>query len=73
VLVDIEAEPTWEKKGRKATRFQDSAELRHALEDALGRHGVRAVILDEAQHLMKVGTGDKLLDQLDWIKSMTNV
>jgi AAA domain len=73
VLVDIEAEPTWEKKGRKAARFQDSAELRQALEEALRRHGVRAVIIDEAQHLMKVGSGAKLLDQLDWIKSMTNV
>src|SRR3989442_923172 len=73
VLVDIEAEPTWEKKGRKAARFQDSSELRQALEDALRRYGVRAVIVDEAQHLMKVGTGAKLLDQLDWIKSMTNV
>jgi energy-coupling factor transporter ATP-binding protein EcfA2 len=73
VLVDIDAEPTWEKKGRKTTRFQDSAELRHALEDALRRHGVRAVVLDEAQHLMHVGTGARLLDQFDWIKSMTNV
>ena len=73
VMVDIEAEPTWEKKGRKTTRFQDSSELRHALEDAVRRHGVRAVILDEAQHLMHVGTGAKLLDQLDWIKSMSNV
>ena len=40
------------------------------------KRGVQAVILDEAQHLMKIGTGSnagKLLDQLDWIKSMTNV
>jgi hypothetical protein len=37
---------------------------------------VRAVILDEAQHLLKLGSdssGGKLLDQLDWLKSMTNV
>jgi energy-coupling factor transporter ATP-binding protein EcfA2 len=73
VLVDIEAEATWEKRGRKAARFQDAPELRHALEDAIRRYGVRAVILDEAQHLTQVGTGAKLLDQLDWIKSMTNV
>jgi len=44
VMVDIEAEPTWEQKGRKTTRFQDASELRHALEDAIRRHGVRAVI-----------------------------
>ena len=64
-LTVLEAEPTWEKKGRKTARFQDSSELRHAFEDAVRRYGVRAVILDEAQHLMKVGTGEKLLDQLD--------
>jgi DNA polymerase III delta prime subunit len=79
MLVDIEEEQTWQKKGRSRTKtaqFNDSPELRQALEDALVRRGVRAVILDEAQHLMKVGRGSsagKLLDQLDWIKSMTNV
>ena len=54
----------------------EKPELRLALEEALARREVRAVILDEAQHLMKVGSGrgaGKLLDQLDWIKSMTNV
>ncbi|MUG96989.1 AAA family ATPase [Scytonema sp. UIC 10036] len=80
MLVDIEATETWEKKGRgrssKTAQFNDSPELRHALEEAMVKRGVRAVILDEAQHLMKIGTGSsagKLLDQLDWIKSMTNV
>jgi DNA polymerase III delta prime subunit len=79
LLVDIDTEQTIEKKGRgrsKATQFNDSPELRHALEAAMAKRGVRAVILDEAQHLMKVGSGasgGKLLDQLDWIKSMTNV
>jgi hypothetical protein len=79
LLVDIDTEQTIEKKGRgrsKATQFNDSPELRHALEAAMVKRGVRAVILDEAQHLMKVGSGasgGKLLDQLDWIKSMTNV
>jgi len=79
MLIDIDAEQTWEKKGRSRTKtaqFNDSPELRHALEEAMTKRGVRAVILDEAQHLMKIGTGasaGKLLDQLDWIKSMTNV
>jgi DNA polymerase III delta prime subunit len=79
LLVDIDTEQTWEKKGRtrtKTTQFNDSPELRNALEDAFTKRGVKAVILDEAQHLMKVGRGSsagKLLDQLDWIKSMTNV
>lgn len=79
MLVNIDSEQIWEKKGRgrtKAAQFNDSPELRHALEAALSRRGVQAVVLDEAQHLMKLGSGSsagKLLDQLDWIKSMTNV
>ncbi len=78
-MVDINAGETWEKKGRgrsKTAQFNDSPELRQALEEAMNKRGVRAVILDEAQHLMKIGSGasgGKLLDQLDWIKSMTNV
>lgn len=79
-IVDIDTSESWEKKGRgrssKTSQFNDSPELRHALEEAMTKRGVRAVILDEAQHLMKIGTGSnsgKLLDQLDWIKSMTNV
>lgn len=79
LLVDIDTEQSWEKKGRSRTKtaqFNDSPELRQALEETMARRGVRAVILDEAQHLMKIGSGasgGKLLDQLDWIKSMTNV
>lgn len=79
LLVDVDTEQSGEKKGRKspkASQFNDSPELRHALEESMARREVQAVILDEAQHLMKVGTGrgaGKLLDQLDWIKSMTNV
>jgi hypothetical protein len=78
-IIDIDAENTWEqKKGRgsgvrgKAVQFNDAPELRHALEDAIARRGVRAVILDEAQHLLKVSSGTRLIDQLDWLKSMTN-
>ena len=80
MLVDIDATETWQRKARgrgsKANQANDSPELRHALEAAMMKRGVQAVILDEAQHLMKIGTGSnagKLLDQLDWIKSMTNV
>jgi hypothetical protein len=79
-IVDIDAETTWEqKKGRggaargKTALFNDAPELRHALEDALSRRGVRAVLLDEAQHLLKLSSGVRLIDQLDWLKSMTNV
>jgi hypothetical protein len=77
-LVDINVDQTWETKTRsksqgRAAQFNDSQELRRALDEAIARRGIRAVIVDEAQHLMKVSSGAKLLDQLDWIKSMTNV
>lgn len=74
-MVDLNTEPTWEKKGarRTASRYHDDPELRYALEEALRTHHVRAVILDEAQHLMQGGQMATALDQLDWIKSMTNV
>ncbi len=77
-LVDIQAGQTWETKTRskgrsKEAHFNDAPELRHALEEAMARRGVCAVIVDEAQHLMHVSSGTKLLDQLNWIKSMTNV
>src|SRR3989441_981187 len=78
-LIDIHTEQAIERRtqGRgKAAHFNESAELRNAMEEAMQRHGVRAVILDEAQHLMTIGHGEygsSLLDQLDWIKSLTNV
>jgi len=62
-----------QKQGRgKATKFNDSKELRQVYEAALKRHGVRTIILDEAQHLLKLSSGVKIIDQLDWIKSMAN-
>jgi hypothetical protein len=74
-LIDIHEGQTWETKTRtrgRAAQFSDSGQLRHALEDAVARRGVRAIIIDEAQHLMKVAGGAKLLDQLEWLKSMSN-
>jgi hypothetical protein len=75
MTVDISTEHAWEKKGgrRSASRYHDDPELRYALEHALRGQHVRAVILDEAQHLMQGGQAATALDQLDWIKSMTNV
>src|SRR5947209_6826270 len=78
-LIDIHAEYAGERRTLargKAALFNESSELRHAMEEAMLRHGVQAVILDEAQHLMTIGngvSGSSLLDQLEWIKSMTNV
>jgi hypothetical protein len=75
MTVDLSTEQTWEKKGgrRSTSRYHDDPELRSALEDTLRTQQVRAVILDEAQHLMDGSHAATALEQLDWIKSMTNV
>jgi energy-coupling factor transporter ATP-binding protein EcfA2 len=75
ITVDLGDQQTWEQKPprRKAARYPDAPELRDALEETLQARQVRAVILDEAQHLLKNGTASTPLDQLDWLKSMTNV
>lgn len=75
MTVDLSTEQTWEKKSgrRSASRYHDDPELRYALEDTLRTQQVRAVILDEAQHLMNGTHAATALEQLDWLKSMTNV
>lgn len=73
-LVNIDEEHVWgHKQDRgKGAKFHDSSELRHVYEAALQRRGVQTILLDEAQHLLKLASGIKLIDQLDWLKSMTN-
>lgn len=46
---------------------------RKAVEKASQHRRPRAVIIDEAQHLGKVGSGRALLDQLNIIKSLANI
>ena len=54
--------------GSKST----TAEYRHAVEQALRFRRPAAVMIDEAQHLSKMASGRRLLDQLDVIKSIAN-
>jgi hypothetical protein len=49
------------------------AEYRYAVEQALHYRRPLAVLIDEAQHMAKVTSGRKLLDQLDVIKSIANL
>ena len=49
------------------------AEYRYAVEQALRYRRPLAVLIDEAQHLAKMSSGRKLLDQLDVIKSIANL
>src|SRR2546425_365187 len=78
IQVDIHAEtdpPKRRKLTGKAAQFNDLPELREAAEDALRRHGVRVIIVDEAHHMMYTGSGGPtvtLQEQLEWLKSMSN-
>jgi len=54
--------------GAKST----AAEFRHAVEQALRFRRPAAVMIDEAQHLSKMASGRRLLDQLDVVKSIAN-
>src|SRR5947209_2294878 len=48
------------------------SEYRYAVEQTLRHRRPVAVMIDEAQHLAKVASGRRLLDQLDVIKSIAN-
>jgi len=48
------------------------AELRSALEQALAHRKPIAVLVDEAQHLKKMTSGRRLLDQMDTLKSLAS-
>jgi energy-coupling factor transporter ATP-binding protein EcfA2 len=63
--------------GRRVVRFMPNAkavgaEYRYAAEKALCFRRPVAVMLDEAQHLAGVGSGRRLSDQLDVVKSIAN-
>jgi hypothetical protein len=47
-----------------------AAELRRALEQCLRQRRVEVVLVDEAQHLKRLASGRRLLDQMDTLKSL---
>jgi AAA domain len=60
------------KLGRKPSDAAEWLDLRDAVIYALERLQVKAIFIDEAQHLMRVEPPFKPVDQLDWLKGMTN-
>lgn len=52
---------------------RNSPALRRSLENALKYRRPKTFLIDEAQHLTKLSSGRKLLDQLDVIKSIANI
>lgn len=66
---------TLERPGRGVIRRPSSTDwldLREDVEYALERLGVKAVFIDEAQLLMQVQPPLKPIDQLNWLRSMTD-
>ncbi len=77
-LVDYKIDPAAPVRVAKmVVRFTPSekaigAEYQHAVERALAFRRPAAVLIDEAQHLAKMGSWRRLADQLDVIKSLAN-
>ena len=77
-LVDFKRSPGGsDGEGRPLLRFAPwsraaGSEYRYAVEQVLSHRRPLAVLIDEAQHLAKIASGRKLLDQLDVIKSIAN-
>jgi len=77
-LIDYKLSQQLEQKSTEAgVKFMPSrravgTEYRYALEQAIRHRRPIAVMIDEAQHLGKIASGRRLLDQLDVIKSIAN-
>src|SRR5216684_2846370 len=59
-------------RGKKSTDPAEWLEMRDAVSYALDLLSVKAVCIDEAQHLMQADAAQKPSIQLDWLKSLTN-
>jgi hypothetical protein len=59
-------------RARKSTDPVEWLEMRDAVSYALDLLKVKAVCIDEAQHLMQADATQKPSIQLDWLKSLTN-
>ena len=74
IKVDVAtAEHLIEKKrarGKTTAKYPDDPEMRDVYEQELRSRGLRAVLLDEAQHMITSADGKQPKDQLNWIKSM---
>lgn len=73
-LIEYKRDLRAESAPLRATRRSSPtmAQYRYGLERALQYRRPAAVMIDEAQHLAKIASGRRLLDQLDVIKSVAN-
>jgi hypothetical protein len=70
------AEPVKRRPLRgKAAESNDLPELKAATKEAMPRHNVRAVMIDEAHHMLYGGNGaggSTLQEQVEWLKSLSS-
>lgn len=73
-LMDCKRDPEtlYARRDFKFASKSVAAEFRHAVEQVLRSRRPAAVMIDEAQHLAKMASGRRLLDQLDVVKSIAN-
>ena len=78
-LIDYKLDRKGRPRGDKEHLFRfdpaarsSGAEFQYAVEQSLRYRRPAAVLIDEAQHLAKMSSGRRLLDQLDVIKSIAN-
>jgi hypothetical protein len=64
--------PLARERAKKSTDPAEWLEMRDAVSYALDLLKVKAVCIDEAQHLMQADAAQKPSIQLDWLKSLTN-
>ena len=71
-----EAQPSKRRPLRgKAAESNDLPELKAATKEAMPRHGVQVVMIDEAHHMLYGGNGmggSTLQEQLEWLKSLSS-
>jgi len=65
--------PLARERGKKSTDPAEWLEMRDAVLYALDLLKVKAVCIDEAQHLMQADAAHKPSIQLDWLKSLTHM
>jgi hypothetical protein len=65
-------QPLARERAKKSTDPAEWLEMRDAVSYALDLLKVKAVCIDEAQHLMQADAAQKPSIQLDWLKSLTN-
>jgi AAA domain len=60
------------RPSQKTVNAVEWLEMREAVEYTLARLQVKAVVIDEAQHLLQVSAPLRPMDQLNWLNSLTN-